>query len=131
MKKIIVVVLALVVSFSMFGLLAGCGVGAGDVDRITTGTQESNGVKYTNYIVHFKDSVNWASLSQSDREKLAQIGFDEAQKKIAENQVFNYNVKGKTADGVDAFQFNGEFETLIIKVDGETVGEVPAKMPER
>jgi ABC-type oligopeptide transport system substrate-binding subunit len=130
MKKIVAALLAVVLSFAMLGLLSACGASASSIDRITTQSQESNGVKYINYYVHFKENVDWASLSQSDREKLAKVGFDEAQKKIAEDEVFNYNISGTTAEGVDAFRFNGAEQTLRIMVDGETVGEIPVEVPQ-
>jgi ABC-type oligopeptide transport system substrate-binding subunit len=131
MKKTIAVLFAAALSLALLGLLAGCGVGANSIDRVTTQSQESNGVRYINYTVHFKENVDWASLSQSDREKLAKTAFDEAQKKIAEDEVFNYNISGATADGVDAFRFNGAEQTLIIRVDGETVGEIPVEIPQK
>jgi hypothetical protein len=129
MRKIIALALAVVVSLSILGLLAGCGVGAGDIDKITKGTQESNGVEYVNYTVQLKDSIDWTTISEADREKLAKVGFNEAQKMVTEDGVFNYNIKGMTADGVVAFQFNAETKTVLIIVDNSPAGEVPVEVP--
>jgi hypothetical protein len=132
MKKVIALVLAAMVSLSMLGLLAGCGVGAGDIDKVVKGSQESNGVEYTNYTVRLKDSVDWAALSDADRAKLAEACFKEAQEKVAEDNVFNYNISGVTADGMTTFQFNAENKTLLIIVDNAPAGDpVPVEIPER
>jgi hypothetical protein len=123
-------VLATLLSVSLFGLLTACR-GAGDVASISTSEIESNGVDVALYRVNLKDTVDWATISQGDREKIAVAAFDEAQKKIAEDNVFNYQIIGLTAAGELAFSYGGEKQTMNIMVNNELTGEVPVKVPER
>jgi hypothetical protein len=131
MKKLMTLVLAALLSTSLLGLLTACGTGANDIEAITVGENESNGVNVKVYHVKLKDSVNWAALSEGDREKYAVTGFNEAQKKIAEDGVFSYQISGGTADEPIAFVYGGEKQTMVIYVAGEQVGEVPVEVPER
>jgi hypothetical protein len=131
MKKIIALALAAVLSILMLGLLTACGRGADDIEAIITGENESNGVRVKTYHAKLKDSVDWATLSDGDREKIAVAAFDEAQKKIAEDDVFNYQISGSDANGQTAFLYGGEKQTMVIYVADEQVGEVPVKVPER
>jgi hypothetical protein len=130
MKKIMTLTLAVLLSVSTLGLLIACGRSASDIETITASKNESNGVDVRVYHVQLKDSVDWAALSESDREKLAVVAFDEAQKKIAEDGVFNYQISGGTTDEPIAFMFGGEKQTMVIYVAGEQVGEVPVEVPE-
>jgi hypothetical protein len=129
MKKLVGIALAAVLAFSMLGLLAAC-KGSSDIETITVGTQVSNEVTMSNYEVRLKASVDWASLSDSSREKIAKAGFDEAQAKIQEDGVHNYNIIGITGDGGRAFMFDREHSLLIIFVNDEKVGEVAVETPE-
>jgi hypothetical protein len=131
MKKIIVWVLAAVLSLSMLGLAVACSKGAGAINSITSSEQEnSRGIKTTNYQVRLKDSVDWPSLSEKDREKTAVAGFEQAQEKALEDEIPRYHVLGIASDGTAAFQYDDEHQVMIILVDDERVGEVavePAK----
>jgi hypothetical protein len=131
MKRIVVLALAALLSVSMLGLLAACGRGASDIESITIGEIESNGVDVKVYRVNLKDTVDWAAISEGDREKIAVAAFNEAQKKIAESGVFNYQVIGITATEEVAFSYSGEKQTLIIRVGDEQVGEVAVEVPNR
>jgi hypothetical protein len=131
MKKITALALAIILSVSMFGLLTACGGGASDIESITVGENESNGVSMKIYRVTLKDSVDWAGISEGEREKIAIAGFNEAQKKIAEDGIFNYQIIGYNEAAPDAFMYNGEAHTMIIRVEGEKVGEVGVTVPER
>ncbi|MDR3037169.1 MAG: hypothetical protein LBU31_02000 [Coriobacteriales bacterium] len=129
MKRLVTILLAGVLALSSVGLLAGCG--AGDkIEGVTVGTQESSGVKISNYKVTLKSSVDWAALSNGEREKIAVAGFDAAQKKIAEDGIFQYNIIGLTADGQPAFQYDRENQKMIISVDSEVAGEVAVTPPQ-
>lgn len=130
MRKIVGVALAAMLALSMFGLLAGCGTGASDIENISVGTQVSNEVTMSNYEVRLKDSVDWPSLSDSDREKIAKAGYEQAQAKIKEDGTHNYNIIGITADGKAAFQYDREHTLLIIYVDDAKVAEVAVEAPE-
>jgi hypothetical protein len=130
MKKIIVLVLAAVLSVSMLALLTACG-GKSSIENITVSTQENgSGVEYKNYQVKLKESVDWLALSEDEREKIATTGFEEAQKKIAEDEVRNYNIIGIGGDNTVAFQFDAEHNTLIILADNERTGEVAVEVNE-
>jgi lipopolysaccharide export LptBFGC system permease protein LptF len=129
MKKIIALMLAAILAVSTFGLLTACGRGASDIERITVSENESNGVGIKIYNVELKDSIIWADLSDQDREKLAVAAFDEAQKKIAEDDVFNYQITG-TADEPAIFMYDHENRKMIIYVAREKVGEVDVTPPE-
>jgi hypothetical protein len=131
MKRIIALILAALLSVSMFGLLAACGRGTSDIESITVGENEANGVSMKIYRVVLKDTIDWAGLSESDREKIATVGFDEAQKKIAEDGTFNYQIIGYNAGEPTAFLYDGEHRTMIIYVAGEQVGEAAVTPPER
>jgi hypothetical protein len=130
MKKIIALVLATMVAVSMFGLLTACGRGASDIASITVDENESNGVSIKIYDVQLKDSINWASLSDQDREKIAVAAFDEAQKKIAEDDVFNYQIIGSGTDEPVTFMYDAENRKMIIYIAQERAGEVDVKAPE-
>jgi hypothetical protein len=130
MKRIVGVALAAMLAFSMMGLLAGCGKGANDIATISVGTQVSNDVTMSNYEVRLKDSVNWSSLSDSDREKIAKAGYTQAQDKIKEDGVHNYNIIGITAEGGLAFQFDREHSLVLIYVDDAKSAEVAVELPE-
>jgi hypothetical protein len=131
MRRIAVLALAALLSVSMFGLLTACGKGANDIKSITTGEIESNGVDVKVYRANLKDTVDWAAISEGDREKIAVAAFNEAQKKIAEDNVFNYQIIGITATEEVAFSYSGEKQTLIIRVGDEQVGEVAVEVPNR
>ena len=130
MKKIVGVALTAVLAFSMVGLLVGCGKGANDIENISVGSQVSNEVTISNYEVRLKASVDWPSLSDSDRERIAKAGFDQAQDKIKEAGTHNYNIIGITAEGSLAFQFDREHSLVIIYVSDAKVAEVPVETPE-
>jgi hypothetical protein len=129
MKKFVGVALAAILAFSMLGLLAGCDKGADDIANITVGSQESNGVTMSNYTVRLKDSVDWPSLSDGDREKIAKVGYDQAQEKREEAGTHNYNIIGITADGQAAFQFDRENNVIIIYVNDAKAAEISVEVP--
>ena len=129
MKRLVTILLAGVLALSSVGLLVGCGAD-GKIESVTVGTQVSSDVKISNYMVTLKSSVDWAALSDSEREKLAVAGFDAAQKKIAEDGIFQYNIIGLTANGEPAFQYDRENHTMVIRVNNEKVGEVAVTPPQ-
>jgi hypothetical protein len=131
MKKISKRVLITITAALVLGLLAACGVGANSIERVAIGTQETNGVNMTNYTVYLKDTVNWSALSDKDREKLAVIGFEEAQKKIAEDGTHSgrYNINGITPEKTMAFQYDGENKVMAIYLDGKPTGATVAVTP--
>jgi hypothetical protein len=129
MKRLVTILLAGVLALSSVGLLVGCGAD-GKIESVTVGTQVSSDVKISNYMVTLKSSVDWAALSDGEREKLAVAGFDAAQKKIAEDGIFQYNIIGLTADGEPAFQYDRENHTMVIRVNNEKVGEVAVTPPQ-
>jgi hypothetical protein len=130
MKRISRRVLVVTLAVLILGLLAACGVGASSIERINVGSQESNGVSIKNYNVLLKDSVDWPALSDKDREKIAIAGFNEAQKKIAEDGIHNYNITGN-ANGVSAFMYDAMNQVMIIYLDGTQYSTVAVTPPEQ
>jgi hypothetical protein len=129
MKKIIALILATIVAVSMFGLLTACGRGASDIAAITVQENESNGVGIKVYTVQLKESINWASLSDQDREKIAVAAFNEAQKKIVEDDVFNYQIIGFGTDEPVTFMYDAENRMMVLYIAQERVGEVGVTPP--
>jgi outer membrane lipopolysaccharide assembly protein LptE/RlpB len=130
MKKIIALILATIVAVSMFGLLTACGRGASDIQAITVSENESNGVSIKIYRAQLKDSINWAELSDQDREKIAVAAFNEAQKKIAEDDVFNYSITGSATDESVTFMYDAENRQMVVFVAREIVSRVDVTPPE-
>jgi hypothetical protein len=131
MKKIITLVVALALAVSMLGLLSACGRGAGDIESITVSENKANGVDIKVYQVSLKDTIVWADLSDGDRERIAVAAFNEAQKKIAENNIFNYSIIGRSADQPVAFMYDAENRNMVIFIANQPVSEVGVEVPER
>jgi hypothetical protein len=129
MKRNAFRVLVVLLSVLLFGLLAACGAGASSIERIVVGSQKSNDVDMKNYQIFLKDTVDWAALSDQDRARIAVAGFEEAQKKIAEDGIHNYNITGIAADST-AFQYNGADKVMVIYLDNEQVATVEVTVPE-
>jgi hypothetical protein len=129
MKKTIALILATILAVSMLSFFTACGRGASDIARVTVSENESNGVGIKVYNVELKDSIIWADLSEQDREKLAVAAFEEAQKRIAEEDVFNYQITG-SADEPSILMYDHENRKMIIYVARERVGEVDVTPPE-
>jgi hypothetical protein len=129
MKRIVKGLIVVALSALALGLFAACTAGAGSIDRVVVGSQESNEVAVKNYTVFLKDTVDWSALSENDREKVAVAGFEEAQKKITEDGTHNYSISG-IANDQQAFLYDGVNKTMIIYLDDEKVGEVAVTVPE-
>jgi hypothetical protein len=129
MKKTIALILATILAVSMFSLLAACGRGASDIAAITVTENESNGVGIKIYNTQLKESINWAELSDQDREKIAAAAFNEAQKKIAEDDVFNYQIIGSSTDEPITFMYDAENRKMIIFLAQAIAGEVEVTPP--
>ncbi|MDR0347029.1 MAG: hypothetical protein LBH56_01465 [Coriobacteriales bacterium] len=123
MKKIIALALAAVLSLSMLGLLTACG-GANDIERITVSENTTfvpgsdDGATIKIYTVWLKDTVDWTQISASERARIARAGFDAAQEKIAEGNVFNYSIMGVDASGTPIFAYDIERRVVLISPDG-------------
>ena len=128
MKKVVAVILASLLALSFIGVLIGCSP-TGKIDKIEVNTQESNGVKFKNYAVYFKSDINWASISDSERQQLAVAGYEEAQKQVKADGTFNYNITGYLNEEA-VFMYDRENSRLVLKIGNELAGFVEVAKPE-
>ena len=128
MKKVVAVILASLIALSFIGVLVGCSP-TSKIDKIDVDTQESNGVKFKNYAVYFKSDIDWVSISDSERQNLAVAGYEEAQKRVKADGVFNYNINGYL-NGEPVFMYDKENSRLMLLINNESVGTVDVARPE-
>jgi hypothetical protein len=128
MRKVIAVILASILALSSVGILVGCSA-SGKIDKVSISEQESGGVKFKNYAVYLKADVDWAGISDSERQQIAVAGYDEAQKQVKTDGVFNYNITGYLNDQA-VFMYDKENSRLVLLVDNKAAGTVDVPKPE-
>jgi hypothetical protein len=129
MKKVIAIVSAGILVFSMFLLLVGCQGAAGNIERVTMDATESGLVTIKNYKVQLKSNVDWASLNDSQREDIARAGFDKAQEQITAEKVFNYSITGYATDGSLAFMYDRQNKQMMVTVAEQVTATFPLEAP--
>jgi len=96
------------------------------VGQITSNSQESGGVTFTNYLVRITNDVDWDTLKKEEKDKIVQYVFGEVYKRNQENGIRYFNINGVNEAGVSVFQYDREHEEMIIKKNGQQDYRIPA-----
>jgi hypothetical protein len=107
--------------------LVGCGgpKGADAVRDISTSDQISGLVTFTNYSVVIKAEVDWAALSDSEKQAIIDYAVKECRKQAKENDVNNMNIIGVSESGDTLFLLDRANSEMMIFVNNELSGRLP------
>lgn len=117
-----VIVLLVVVVSAIIGMYAFAPNYEKSIATISSATNDINGATRVNYMPILADDVDWAKLSDGDREGLARYAVGQAIEQAESKSTPAFTVVGRSAE-TDVFMYTGG-EMITLYIDGQ-----PVKIP--